>query len=219
MSPPLQGVIFDMDGVLVNSAPFLKEALVRLFADKGIQVDPEDMDPFTGTGEAHIIEGVAAKYGVPYDPIHDKARIYSLYLESIRGRLQPLPGVYTFLAECRRRGLKHAVASSADAIKVEGNLHELNLPPHEFDAIVNGSEVLRKKPAPDLFLRAAEELALPAAVCLVVEDAIAGVAAAKAAGARCLALTTSFPAERLTAADWIAPNLAHVPREVLGEES
>ncbi len=217
MSPPLQGVIFDMDGVLVNSEPFIKQALVRLFAEKGVRIDPEAMDPFIGTGEDHIIEGVAGKYGVAYDPVADKARIYALYLELIRGRLQPLPGVHAFLAECRRRGLKHAVASSADAIKVEGNLHELNLPPHEFDAIVNGSEVRRKKPAPDIFLRAADELHLPPAVCLVVEDAVAGVTAAKAAGARCLALTTSFPAERLTAADWIASDLAHAPPEVFGE--
>lgn len=214
---PLRGVILDMDGVLVDSEPFLKEAVVRMFASKGVGVKPEDVDPFIGTGEEHIIKGVAEKYGVSFEPGADKARAYSLYLELIRGRLQPLPGVYVFLAACRRRGLKLAVASSADAVKVAGNLSELKLSARDFDAIVNGSEVRRKKPAPDLFLRAAEELGLSPTVCLVVEDAVAGVAAAKAAGARCLALTTSFPAERLTAADWIAPNLARVPGEIFGE--
>ena len=212
---PLRGVILDMDGVLVDSEPFIREAAMRLFAEKGFHVRPEDFAPFVGTGEDRFLGGVAEKYGIPFDVERDKARTYAIYLHLIRDRLRPLPGVFTFVDECRGRGLKLAVASSADAVKVAGNLHELGLPPDTFDALVNGSEVQQKKPHPDLFLTAAARLGLPAADCLVVEDAVAGVAAAKAAGARCLALTTSFPAERLTAADWIAPDLAHVPAGVL----
>ena len=214
--PPLQGVILDMDGVLVDSEPFIKEAGVRMFAEKGFAVQCEDFQPFVGTGEDHFLGGVAEKYGLPFDVARDKARTYTIYLELIRGQLQPLPGVFSFLAACRKHRLKMAVASSADAVKVEGNLHEIGLPPDTFDAIVNGSQVERKKPAPDIFLTAAQRLGLPPAVCLVVEDAIAGVAAAKSAGAYCLALTTSFPAERLTEADWIVADLAHAPLEMLG---
>jgi beta-phosphoglucomutase len=214
--PPLRGVIFDMDGVLVDSEPFIKEAGVRLFAEKGFLVKGEDFTPFVGTGEDHLLGGVAEKYGLPFDAHRDKARAYAIYLELIRGRLRPLPGVYTFLDACRAHRLRAAVASSADAVKVEGNLHELGLPPDTFDAIVNGSQVERKKPAPDIFLTAAQRLGLSPSVCLVVEDAVAGVAAAKATGARCLALTTSFPAERLTAADWIVADLAHAPADILG---
>ncbi len=214
--PPLQGVIFDMDGVLVDSEPFLKEAAVRMFAEKGFTVRAEDFDPFVGTGEDHLLGAVAQKYGLPFDARRDKARTYAIYLERIRGRLRPLPGVFSFLDECRSRHLKIAVASSADAIKVEGNLHEIGLPPDTFAAIVNGSQVERKKPAPDIFLTAARRLGLPPPACLIVEDAVAGVAAAKAAGARCLALTTSFPADRLSAADWIVADLAHAPPDILG---
>jgi HAD superfamily hydrolase (TIGR01509 family) len=214
--PPLRGVIFDMDGVLVDSEPFIKEAGVRMFAEKGFVVRSEDFNPFVGTGEDHFLGGVAEKYGLPFDVHRDKARTYAIYLELIRGRLQPLPGVFSFLGECRSRHLKVAVASSADSIKVEGNLHEIGLPPDTFDAIVNGSQVERKKPAPDIFLAAARRVGLPPQACLVVEDAVAGVAAAKAAGARCLALTTSFPADRLTKADWIVADLAHAPADILG---
>ncbi|MFN4261118.1 MAG: HAD family hydrolase [Gemmataceae bacterium] len=210
----LHGVIFDMDGVLVDSLPFIKEASRRYFAEQGFQMDQHDFDPFVGAGESSFIAGIAAKYGLHIDTDAAKARIYQIYLETIQGRLQPLPGVYTFLDECKRRGLKRAVASSADHIKVEGNLHVLRLTPADFDALVDGSEVQRKKPAPDIFLAAAQLLDLPPDQCLVIEDAINGVAAAKAAGAWCLALTTSFPADRLTQADWTAPNLAHVPKAV-----
>jgi HAD superfamily hydrolase (TIGR01509 family) len=203
-----------MDGVMVDSEPFIKEAARRMFAEKGVAVRPEDFNPFVGTGENRFIGGVAERYGVPLDIERDKARTYHIYLDLIRGHLKALPGVFDFIAECRRRNLKLAVASSADSVKVEGNLHEIGLPPSTFDVLVNGSQVNRKKPAPDIFLTAAERLGLDPNQCLVVEDAVAGVAAAKAAGARCLALTTSFPAAALTAADWIAPNLAHVPPAV-----
>jgi HAD superfamily hydrolase (TIGR01509 family) len=212
---PLRGVILDMDGVLVDSEPFIRAAAGRMFAEKGYHVNPHDFDAFVGTGEDRFLGGVAEKYGIPLLMPQDKERTYAIYLELIRGRLQALPGVHPFIEECRHLHLKLAVASSADAVKVEGNLHEIGLPPGTFDALVNGSEVARKKPYPDIFLAAAGRLGLPAAECLVVEDAVAGVAAAKAAGARCLALTTSFPADRLTAADWVVPDLAHVPPGLL----
>ena len=75
--------------------------------------------------------------------------------------------------------------------------------------------VSRQVPNPDLFLEAIRRLGLEAASCLVVEDAISGVAAAKAAGTRCLAVTTSFPADKLTQADWVVNSLAQIPDEVL----
>jgi HAD superfamily hydrolase (TIGR01509 family) len=213
----LRGVILDMDGVIVDSEPFICEAAMQFFAEKGIQVQPEDFAPFVGTGENRYIGGVAEKYGYPLNLEPDKARTYAIYLGLIRGRLKPLPGVFSFLEECRRRNLRVALASSADAIKVEGNLREIGLFPASFDALVNGNQVQRKKPHPDLFLTAASRLGLPPETCLVVEDAVSGVAAAKAAGARCLALTTSFPADHLVGADWFAPDLAHVPAGIWEE--
>ena len=143
---PLRGVILDMDGVLVDSEPFIQEAATRMFAELGVAVRHEDFAPFIGAGEARFVSGVAEKYGVQVDVERGKARMYAIYLESIRGRLQPLPGVYTFIAECRRRRLKLGVASSADAIKVQGNLAELHLHEAMFDTLVNGSQVERKKP-------------------------------------------------------------------------
>jgi HAD superfamily hydrolase (TIGR01509 family) len=210
----LRGVILDMDGVIVDSEPLIMEAGVQMFAEKGYTVRPDDFVPFIGTGEIHLLGGVAEKYGIPFDAEKDKARTYALYLSLIPGRLRALPGVFSFIDDCRRRSLKLALASSADSVKVKGNLSAIGLKATAFDALVNGSEVARKKPFPDIFLKAADELKLKPSDCLVVEDAVAGVQAAKSAGALCLALTTSFPADRLTAADWIAPDLSQVPAAI-----
>jgi HAD superfamily hydrolase (TIGR01509 family) len=211
----LRGVIFDMDGVLCASEPFTAQAASRMFAEKGHHVAREEYRPFVGQGEDRFIGGVAEARGIPLDPPRDKARVYEIYVELIQGRLNPLTGAVEFVAACRARGLRLAVASSADTIKVEANLREIGLPPSVFDVVVNGCMVERKKPAPDLFLEAARRLSLPPEQCLVIEDAVAGVAAAKSAGARCLALMTTFSAEQLAEADWIASDLAHVPPEVL----
>jgi len=211
----LRGVIFDMDGVLVMSEPILARAAAAMFAEKGYEVRHEEFRPFIGMGEDRYLGGVAEARGIPMDPERDKARTYELYLEMIRGRLEPLPGVVGFVAECRRRGLKTAVASSADAVKVAGNLAEIGLPAVDFDAVVDGTMCDRKKPAPDIFLEACRRIGLDPSSCLVVEDAVSGVAAAKAAGTRCLAVTTSFGPEQLAGADWVAPGLDDVPAVAL----
>jgi HAD superfamily hydrolase (TIGR01509 family) len=211
------GVIFDMDGVLCDSEPFICEAARRMFAET-YRVDPKESDfyPFVGAGEDRFIGGVAEKYGIRLDPERDKARTYAIYLEIIAGKLKPLPGTGEFVRRCRERGLKIALASAADAIKVAGNLRQIGLTPETFDAVVTGSDVRRKKPDPEIFLAAAARLGLKAQTCLVIEDAVNGIRAGKSAGAACLGLTTKFDAATLSAAgaDWTAPDLAHVPNEI-----
>ena len=110
---PLRGVILDMDGVMVDSEPFIKEAGVRMFAEKGYRVALDDFNEFVGTGETRFLGGVAEKHGIPFDAGADKARTYQIYLQLIPGRLKPLPGVFSFIEACRQRKLKLAVASSA----------------------------------------------------------------------------------------------------------
>ncbi len=205
------GVLFDMDGVLCDSEPFICEAACRMFRERhGLTVRPQDFLPFVGTGENRFLGGVAAQYGVRFDQEADKALTYAIYLELIRGRLQPLAGVRAFVAACRDWGLRLAVASSADAIKVQGNLAELSLPPDTFAACVDGLMVANRKPAPDLFLLAADRLGLPPATCLVVEDAPSGLVAARAAGCRALGICSSFGADQLreAGAQWTASDLA-----------
>lgn len=220
MKSNIKAVIFDMDGVLCDSEPFICEAAMRMFTVlHGIKVCPQDFIPFVGTGENRYLGGVAQKYGITIDLVEAKNFTYDAYLEIIHGRLKPMAGVVDFIARCRERGLKLAVASSADTIKVEGNLREIGLPATEFDAIVNGLEVERRKPAPDIFQLAAKRLNLPCDRCLVVEDAPNGIMAGKAAGSRCLGLASSFSEDELRSAgaEWIAGDLALVPDDLLNE--
>ena len=204
------GVIFDMDGVLVDSEKFICKAACLMFEEIGLRTNPADFLPFVGMGEDRYIGGVAEKYNFPIEIDAVKKRTYDIYLEIIQGALQSLDGVHQFVKKCKDTGKKIAVASSADRRKVMGNLKEIGLPPDYFDAIVVGEDVSHKKPAPDIFLLAANRLKLKPEECLVVEDAVSGVAAAKAAGSRCLALTTSFCQAELAQADLFATDLAHV---------
>ena len=100
------------------------------------------------------------------------------------------------MTACRAAGWPCAIASSADRIKVEANLRKIGLPMETWQAVVTAEDVERRKPDPALFLKAAERLGVPPASCTVVEDAVNGVAAAKAAGMRCVAVATSFPSEK-----------------------
>ena len=209
-------MIFDLDGVLVFSEPLLAEAAIALFAEKGVAMTADDFKPFIGMGEDRYLGGAAERKGVALNLGPDKARLYEIYEGVIRGRLRPLPGAVELVHECGRRRLAIAVASGADRVKVVANLREIGLPEALFGTVVDGNEVERKKPAPDIFLEAARRLGLPPDGCLVIEDAVSGVAAARAAGMRCLAITSSFNASELAGADWFAPDLAHVPDAALG---
>jgi beta-phosphoglucomutase len=214
-NPLLEAVLFDMDGVLVDSEEYIRSAAVQMFLEKGYQVAPEDFLPFTGMGENRYLGGVAEKHRIPFNLEKEKARTYAIYADMVRGKLNPLDGVHEFINTCRERGLKLAVASSADPVKVNINLDEIGLERSLFGAIVTGLDIEHKKPAPDIFLKAARLLDIHPSRCLVVEDAISGVEAGKAAGARVLALTTSFTGKELSKADWISSTLATADVEVL----
>ena len=111
---------------------------------------------------------------------------------------------------CRQAGLGVAIASSADRVKIVANLLKIGLPVENWNALVTGEDVRRRKPAPEIFLTAATRLGRAPAECTVVEDALNGVAAAKAAGMRCIAVAQTFGAERLLEADLVRSTIGEV---------
>jgi HAD superfamily hydrolase (TIGR01509 family) len=189
-----------MDGVLVDSEPIIRAAAIRALADFGIAAQPEDFEPFVGAGEDRFVGGVAELHGATYVP-EMKRRTYDWYLKLLPTMGKAFPGGRELVELLHARGIPCAVASSADRIKVEANLTQvLRVPLDRFAAIVMGEDVKRLKPHPDIFLEAARRLFVSPAACCVIEDAVNGVQAAKAAGMHCVAVTTSFPAEALVAA-------------------
>ncbi len=203
-------VIFDMDGVLTDSEPLINAAAIAMFKEKGLAVRPEDFLPFVGTGEDRYIGGVAETYGFPLDLAAAKKRTYEIYLELVPTRLNAFPGACEVVRLCRAAGLRLAVASSADEIKIRANLAKIGLPLADWDAVVTGQDVVSKKPAPDIFLAAAAKLHMAPAKCVVIEDAVNGVQAAKAAGMRCVAVAQSFPPDRLREADLVRTSIRDV---------
>ena len=211
----IRGVLFDMDGVLVDSESYICSAAIMMFKEIGVTALPEDFKPFTGMGENRYIGGVAEKHSVRVNIDKVKARTYELYEKLVAEKLFALPGSHEFIAKCKRKGLKLALATSADRVKMEVNLREIGLSSDTFNSIITGLDVEKKKPAPDIYIKAAKNLGLEPHECLVVEDAISGVKAGKTAGCKCLAVTTSFEASALSEADWICRSLLEVPDEVL----
>jgi HAD superfamily hydrolase (TIGR01509 family) len=185
------------------------------------QVTHEDFLPFVGMGENRFLGGVAEKYNIrDFETERDKKRTYAIYVEIIKGKLAAMPGAADFVRGCRRLGFKTALATSTDYIKMIANLEAIGFAPGSpdaFDALVNGLDVQRRKPFPDIFLLAAERLDVDPADCWVVEDSIGGIAAAKAAGMRCLALLTTFPEKeiRSSCADLVVKDLSAASPEIL----
>ncbi|WVZ06045.1 hypothetical protein V8G54_019391 [Vigna mungo] len=191
----VSAVLFDMDGVLCNSEEPSRKAGVDLFAEMGVEVTVDDFVPFTGTGEANFLGGVASVKGVKgFDPEAAKKRFFEIYLDKYAKPDSGIgfPGALELISQCKSKGLKVAVASSADRVKVDANLAAAGLPLSMFDAIVSADAFKNLKPAPDIFLAASRILNVPPSECIVIEDALAGVQAAKAAQMRCIAVRTSI---------------------------
>ena len=177
-------VIFDMDGVLVDSEPLGMEAMRRVMARQGVPYTEADNNEFVGRTTLEECRILKARHRLEADE-RDLTRQYvDILVDLIRERPRPMPGVPDVLVELLTAGYRMALASSAEPVVIATNLDALDLG-RFFEAIVSGTEVARGKPAPDVFLETAKRLGLPAPRCLVVEDSRNGLLAAKAAGMAC----------------------------------
>lgn len=192
-------IIFDMDGVLVDSEDAITVCAMEALAEWGVKAEYSDFKEFTGMGDDKFVGGVAEKYGAVYD-VKMKERAYEIYLATAKERVKVLPWTRRLLEILSSTNLKLAVASSSDRVKVMKNLECIGVDEEIFSAVITGIDVERKKPAPDIFLKAAERCGIAPEYAVVCEDATSGVQAAKAAGMRCLAVTTSFSKDALYSA-------------------
>ena len=184
-------VIFDMDGVLVDSEEVITKASILALQEWGINPCKNDFKQFTGMGENKFIGGVANKYGLEFS-LDMKKRAYEIYIDIVDDEIKLYNGVKQLIEYLRNKNLKIALASSADLIKVKANLKAASIPLTYFDTLLCGDMVKNKKPAPDIFLKASYNLKISSEHCIVIEDALSGIIAAKAAKMKCIAVTTSF---------------------------
>ncbi|CAD7700093.1 unnamed protein product [Ostreobium quekettii] len=196
----LEAVLFDMDGVLCDSEVISRRAAVEVMKELyNLDVTVEDFVPFGGQGEKYFLGGVAKKYGADFDADKAKAKFFDIYFKKYAkpGAGIGYPGALELVRACKDAGMKVALASSADLVKVEANLLAADLPIEMFDVVMSADAFERLKPAPDIFLAAAAKLGVKPASCIVIEDALAGVQASVAAGIPCVAVKTTFSEDEL----------------------
>lgn len=208
----IHGILFDMDGVLVDSEPLILHAATSYFASHGVSVKKEDFTPFIGAGDRRFLCGVAEKYGLSIDFEDARYQLFSLYGEYAK-ESGAMPGVHRFIYNARKAGLKLALATSAAKMKADINLRCIGLEEADFDKVVTGDLIKRNKPNPDIYQLAALSMNLPNEECLVMEDAINGVVAGKSAGSKVCALTSTFRVDELldAGADYLIGNLDDFP--------
>ncbi len=207
-SVPVSALIFDMDGLLVDSEPFAEAAMRSFLRRYGHDLTMEVSERLLGRRVPEAIAFVSGHYGL-VDDVAELNQIYNeLRLAAIRGNLRPLPGAAELIAFGREAGLRLALATSNMREHVDLSLTETALA-GLFDAEATGDEVARGKPEPDIFLLAAERLGVDPAGCVVLEDSPAGIAAAKAAGMSALWVPQLKPgvSSPSTAADATLPDL------------
>ena len=211
----ISAVLFDMDGVLVDSEPVITEAALRALKEWSVNAKPSDFREFTGMGEDRFVGGVAEKYNVPYT-LDMKQKAYEIYLTIVEDKIVLYPDTVHILKELTDVGLKLALASAADRIKVDANLRAAGINSELFGAVLSGNDVVNKKPAPDVYMLAAKKVGCAPENCVVVEDAISGLAAAHAAGMLCICVTTSFTEEKFRekGADYICADISGVPKGI-----
>jgi HAD superfamily hydrolase (TIGR01509 family) len=179
-------IIFDCDGVLVDSEIVSFEAEAEMFAEIGIGLTAHDLlTRFLGTSSASMFAAIEQENGIKLPPAFAEQAARRT-LEAFDRKLKPIPGVAELLANLPDR---KCVASSSEPPRIRHSLSLAGILHHFEPHIFSATQVKRGKPAPDLFLLAAESMSVAPARCLVIEDSVAGVTAARAAGMAVLGFT------------------------------
>jgi cytidine deaminase len=190
-SMDIKAVLFDIDGVLIDSEPVIARESVAVFREFGLEVDTSIYGPYLGAGDRAFIDGMAEYYNHPLDFEKTNAAMYEAYKKAIVDE-GPMAGTIDFLASLKKAGIKIALASSAPMFKIKINLKAIKKDESFFDAIISGDDITRNKPDPEIYLQAARALKVDIKECLVVEDSINGVLSGYNAGAEVLGITSSF---------------------------
>ncbi|MDY6877884.1 MAG: HAD family phosphatase [Chloroflexota bacterium] len=188
-----RAIIFDMDGLMVDSEPLAEWAWNQVLARYGHTLDAQTFRQILGMRVADSALFICHRFPLPITAEEALAERERLFMEAAPARLCACPGLYPLLDELAERGLPLGVATSGHRRYVTLVLRMLGID-RFFQAVVTGDEVARGKPAPDIYLLAAERLDVPPNFCLALEDAPLGVESACAAGMACVAVPNEWTA-------------------------
>ena len=217
----LHGLIFDVDGVIADTEAVNARVSIKVFADLfGVEgVVLEDFEAGLGRGAEEYVKAGARAHGLELtdEQVEQATQLRQEYFLNILTEepLPPFPGVLEIMDEAmQREDFRVAIATSGTLEKSRAVLNAVGVPYRKM-VYINGNDVKHKKPDPELFLTAAHRMGIQPANCVVIEDAPNGVQAAKAAGAKCIAVTNSTTAAKLTEADLICDSLEQINVETI----
>ncbi|MEJ5248777.1 MAG: HAD family phosphatase [Caldilinea sp.] len=197
--PVFQAILFDFDGVIIDSEALHNAAVAAAVARRGVSVPDALFEEFMGTPDAALLDYINRRYwGGRYSVEELLAEKQAAFLE-VADQVRPIPGALEFIQRARPHFRSFALATSALRVNQQLIFDRLDL--HRFfDAVVTADDVAQPKPAPEPYLLAAERIGLPTGACVVIEDSLNGVRAGKGAGCQVIGLTTSLCATQLTEA-------------------
>jgi beta-phosphoglucomutase family hydrolase len=205
----LEAVIWDMDGVIADTAPFHFHAWQEVFRKKNIPYSKEVFRQNFGKRNDIIVRSIVGE-DYPEDEIEAiLAEKEGLFRAKAAGNIKPIPGALELLNDLKEYGVKVALATSSPIENGQFVTRQLGIE-NSFEAIVWGREVTEGKPSPQIFMLAAARLNIDPVNCVVIEDAVAGVAAARRADMKCLAVANNHPKEKLGEADRVVDSLEYV---------
>jgi beta-phosphoglucomutase len=211
MANTIQAVIWDLDGVIIDSADEHRRAWQRLARETGVTLTDADFWATFGKRNDDIIPLFWGN--ISPEQLQELANRKEVYFrEFVREAAAPLPGSMELMRGLHEIGFAQALATSTPIENIQLIKELLHLDRY-LSAFVSGESVARGKPAPDIFLRAAGELHMPPSLCVVIEDAVAGVQAALAAGMRCIAVAGNRDLPDLRAADVMVRDLTELDVE------
>ena len=206
-----RAILFDMDGVLVDSEPLFLSAINRLLVQEGVEpVSVQENEEFLiGTTIGETWRQLKVRRPLPLPAEEYISRYDDIVRQVMQEELEPQPGVRELIQACKERGLPKAVASSSLHMWVDLKLSAIGLT-GAFDAVLGGDDVTRGKPEPDIYIKAAESLGVPPEECIAIEDSPIGIAAAVASGAYTICVRTEYTRN-------LDVSLAHTILETLEE--
>jgi len=201
-------IMWDMDGVLVDSASFHFAAWREVFSKRGVKFSEEDFIKLFGSRNDFMVRTILGQ-NILEEDIKSIVQEKELeFRDKIKGKVKPLPGASKLL-DMMKGNLRMALVSSAPKENIDLIISELNIKEY-FDCIVSGHEVAKSKPSPEIYSLAAQKLETNPRNCLVIEDSPLGVKGAKAAGMKCLAVSRSHPQQSMIEADVVVNTLENM---------